>query len=142
MTRSVSSWASGLWLDLKIIAPWRDDKWTMDPVNSRLNTARRMALTCPSPRISPQPRPEPWHISHEGLELEDPANEPNHDHLLVPCYPGESSGRARVCDHDLEKGVPTSVNGKKMKVSDIIRELNRLGGKHGIGIVDIVENPW
>ena len=82
-----------------------------------------------------------WHISHEGLELEDPANEPNYKHLLVlGCTPEEAPDEGEYVTMTFEKGVPTSVNGKKMKVSDIIRELNRLGGKHGIGIIDIVEN--
>ena len=82
-----------------------------------------------------------WHISHEGLELEDPANEPNYDHLLVlGVSPEKAPDEPEYVTMTFEKGVPTSVNGKKMKVSDIIRELNRLGGKHGIGIIDIVEN--
>jgi argininosuccinate synthase len=82
-----------------------------------------------------------WHISHEGLELEDPANEPNYDHLLVlGVSPEHAPDEGEYVTMTFEKGIPTSVNGKQMKVSDIIRELNRLGGKHGIGIVDIVEN--
>ncbi len=82
-----------------------------------------------------------WHISHEGLELEDPANEPNYGHLLVlGCTPEEAPDEAEYVTMTFEKGVPKSVNGVEMKVSDIIRTLNKLGAKHGIGIVDIVEN--
>ena len=82
-----------------------------------------------------------WHISHEGLELEDPANEPNYDHLLVlGVSPEKAPDEGEYVTMTFEKGVPTSVNGEKMKVADIIRKLNTLGGKHGIGIVDIVEN--
>ena len=82
-----------------------------------------------------------WHISHEGLELEDPANEPNFDHLLVlGVTPEKAPEEGEYVTMTFESGIPVSVNGKKMKVSDIIRELNILGGKHGIGIVDIVEN--
>ena len=82
-----------------------------------------------------------WHISHEGLELEDPASEPNYDHLLVlGTTPEKAPEEGEYVTMTFEKGVPKSVNGKEMKVSDIIRELNRLGGKHGIGIADIVEN--
>ena len=78
---------------------------------------------------------------HEGLELEDPANEPNYKHLLVlGCTPEEAPDEPEYVTMTFEKGVPKSVNGKAMKVSDIIRELNRLGAKHGIGIIDIVEN--
>ena len=82
-----------------------------------------------------------WHISHEGLELEDPANEPNYDHLLVlGVSPEKAPDEGEYVTMTFEKGIPTSVNGEKMKVADIIRKLNTLGGKHGIGIVDIVEN--
>ena len=82
-----------------------------------------------------------WHISHEGLELEDPANEPNYDHLLVlSTTPEKAPDEPEYVTSTGEKGVPTSSNGEKMKVADIIRKLNTLGGKHGIGIVDIVEN--
>ena len=82
-----------------------------------------------------------WHISHEGLELEEPANEPNFEHLLVlGTTPEKAPDEGEYVTMTFEKGVPKSVNGKEMKVADIIRELNRLGGKHGIGIVDIVEN--
>ena len=82
-----------------------------------------------------------WHISHEGLELENPANEPNYDDLLVMSVtPEKAPDKAEYVTMTFEKGVPTSVNGESMKVSDIIRKLNELGGKHGIGIIDIVEN--
>ena len=82
-----------------------------------------------------------WHISHEGLELEEPGNEPNYDHLLVlGTTPEKAPDEGEYVTMTFEEGIPKSVNGKEMKVSDIIRELNKLGGKHGIGIVDIVEN--
>ena len=82
-----------------------------------------------------------WHISHEGLELEDPAEEPDFEHLLVlGTTPQKAPDEGEYITMTFEKGIPTSVNGQKMKVADIIRTLNTLGGKHGIGIVDIVEN--
>ena len=82
-----------------------------------------------------------WHISHEGLELEDPANEPNYDHMLVlGVTPEKAPDKETSVTMDFEKGIPVSVNGKKMKPADIIRKLNELGGANGIGIVDIVEN--
>jgi argininosuccinate synthase len=82
-----------------------------------------------------------WHISHEGLELEDPANEPNYDHLLVlGTTPEKAPEQGEYVTMTFEKGIAVSVNGKKMKQADIIKELNVLGGKHGIGIIDIVEN--
>ena len=82
-----------------------------------------------------------WHISHEGLELEDPANAPNYDHLLVlGVTPEKAPDKPVEVTMTFEHGVPKSVNGKEMKVSDIIRTLNKLGGENGIGIIDIVEN--
>ena len=82
-----------------------------------------------------------WHISHEGLELEDPAQEPNYDDMLVlSVTPEKAPDKPEYVTMTFEKGVPVSLNGKSMKVSEIITELNTLGGKHGIGIIDIVEN--
>ncbi|MBQ2764596.1 MAG: argininosuccinate synthase, partial [Firmicutes bacterium] len=82
-----------------------------------------------------------WHISHEGLELEDPALAPNYDHLLVlGVSPQNAPDEGEEVSITFEAGVPVAVNGEKMKASDIVRKLNALGGKHGIGICDIVEN--
>ena len=82
-----------------------------------------------------------WHISHEGLELEDPAQEPDYEHLLVlGVTPEQAPDEGEYITMTFEKGVPVSLNGQTMKVSEIITELNALGGKHGIGIIDIVEN--
>ncbi|MBO5365440.1 MAG: argininosuccinate synthase, partial [Peptococcaceae bacterium] len=82
-----------------------------------------------------------WHISHEGLELENPALAPNFDNVLVlSVSPENAPDEGEEISLTFEKGVPVALNGKQMKVSEIITELNTLGGKHGIGIVDIVEN--
>ena len=128
--------------DIKIIAPWRDDKWKMDSRESEIEYCKAHGIHLPFSTDSSYSRDRNiWHISHEGLELEDPSNEPNYDHLLVlGTTPEKAPEKGEYVTMTFEKGVPTSVNGQKMKVSDIIRELNRLGGKHGVGIVDIVEN--
>ena len=128
--------------DLKIIAAWRSDKWTMDSRESEIEYCKAHGIDLPFSADSSYSRDRNlWHISHEGLELEDPANEPNYKHLLVlGNRPEDAPDEAEYVTMTFEKGVPTSVNGKQMKVSDIIRELNRLGAKHGIGIIDIVEN--
>ena len=128
--------------DIKIIAPWRDDKWKMDSRESEIEYCKAHGIHLPFSTDQSYSRDRNlWHISHEGLELEDPANEPNYDHLLVlGVSPEKAPDEGEYVTMTFEKGVPTAVNGKKMKVSDIIRELNRLGGKHGIGIIDIVEN--
>ena len=128
--------------DIKIIAPWRNDKWKMDSRESEIEYCKAHGIHLPFSTDSSYSRDRNiWHISHEGLELEDPSNEPNYAHLLVlGTTPEKAPEKGEYVTMTFEKGVPTSVNGQKMKVSDIIRELNRLGGKHGVGIVDIVEN--
>ncbi len=128
--------------DLKIIAAWRDDKWTMDSRESEIEYCKAHGIDLPFSADQSYSRDRNlWHISHEGLELEDPANEPNYDHMLVlGVSPEKAPEEGEYVTMTFEAGVPKSVNGKEMKVADIIRELNALGGKHGIGIVDIVEN--
>lgn len=128
--------------DLKIIAAWRNEKWTLNSREEEIEYCREHGINLPFSADSSYSRDRNlWHISHEGLELEDPANEPNYDHLLVlGTTPEKAPDEGEYVTMTFEKGVPTSVNGKKMKVSEIIATLNELGGKHGIGIVDIVEN--
>ena len=128
--------------DLKIIAVWRDPKWTMNSREEEIEYCKAHGINLPFSADSSYSRDRNlWHISHEGLELEDPANEPNYDHLLVlGTTPEKAPDEGEYVTMTFEKGVPTSVNGKTMKVADIIATLNELGGKHGIGIIDIVEN--
>jgi argininosuccinate synthase len=128
--------------DLKIIAAWRQDSWTMQSREEEIEYCKAHGIHLPFSADQSYSRDRNlWHISHEGLELEDPANEPNYDHLLVlGVSPEKAPNEGEYVTMTFEKGIPTSVNGEKMKVSDIIRKLNELGGKHGIGIVDIVEN--
>ncbi len=128
--------------DLKIIATWRQPEWTMQSREDEIAYCKAHGIDLPFDASSSYSRDRNlWHISHEGLELEDPSAEPNWDHLLVlGTHPEKAPDEAEYVTMTFEQGVPKSVNGKEMKVSDIIRELNRLGGKHGVGIVDIVEN--
>ena len=129
--------------DIKIIAPWRmTDVWTMQSREDEIEYCKQHGIDLPFSADSSYSRDRNlWHISHEGLELEDPSLEPNYNHVLVLTTPPEKApDKPEYVTMTFEKGVPTSVNGKEMKVADIIRTLNELGGKHGIGIVDIVEN--
>lgn len=128
--------------DLKIIAAWRSDKWNMQSREEEIEYCKAHGIDLPfSPDSSYSRDRNLWHISHEGLELEDPACEPNYDHLLVlGVSPEKAPDQGEYVTMTFESGVPKTVNGKEMKTADIIRELNRLGGKHGIGIIDIVEN--
>ncbi len=128
--------------DIKVIAPWRDDRWGMDSREAEIEYCKAHGIDLPFGTDQSYSRDRNiWHISHEGLELEDPAQAPNYDHMLVLGVTPEKAPDEDVeISISFEKGVPTALNGKKMKVADIIRELNTIGGKHGIGIVDIVEN--
>ncbi len=128
--------------DIKIIAPWRDDKWNLQSRQDEIDYAKAHGINLPFSVDQSYSRDRNlWHISHEGLELEDPSNEPNYEHLLVlGTTPEKAPDEGEYVTMTFEEGVPKTVNGKSMKPADIIRELNRLGGKHGIGIVDIVEN--
>ena len=128
--------------DLKIIAAWRDPNWKLDSRESEIEYAHKHGIDLPFSADESYSRDRNlWHISHEGLELEDPANEPNYDHLLVlGVTPEKAPDEGEYVTLSFEKGVATAINGEKMKLSDIIKKLNELGGKHGIGIVDIVEN--
>ena len=129
--------------DIKIIAPWRcNDTWKMDSRDAEIEYCKAHGIDLPFSVDSSYSRDRNlWHISHEGLELEDPANEPNYDHLLVlGTTPEKAPDEGEYITLSFEKGKPVALNGEKMKATDIIIKLNELGGKHGIGIVDIVEN--
>lgn len=129
--------------DLKIIAPWRmTDVWTMQSREDEIEYCKQHGIDLPFSANSSYSRDRNlWHISHEGLELEDPSSEPDYDHLLMlGVSPEKAPEEGEYVTMTFEKGIPVSVNGETMKVSDLITKLNELGGKHGIGIVDIVEN--
>lgn len=126
--------------DLKIIAPWRI--WKLSSREEEIEYCAQHGIHLPFSSDNSYSRDRNlWHISHEGLELEDPANAPNYDHLLVLGVAPEKAPEEGVSlSLSFEKGIVTALNGQKMSPADIIKELNILGGKHGIGIVDIVEN--
>ena len=128
--------------DLKIIAAWRSDKWTMNSREEEIEYCHAHGIDLPFSSDNSYSRDRNlWHISHEGLELEDPANEPNYDHILVlGVRPEKAPDEGEYVSLSFEKGVPVAINGEKKSVQNIIRDLNALGGKHGIGIIDIVEN--
>ena len=118
------------------------DIWTMQSREEEIEYCKAHGIDLPFDASHSYSRDRNlWHISHEGLELEDPAQEPDYDNLLVlGVTPEKAPDEGEYVTMTFEKGVPTSVNGTQMKVSEIITTLNELGGKHGIGIVDIVEN--
>lgn len=129
--------------DLDIIAPWRmTDIWTFQSREDEYNYIKSKGIPLTFSEDNSYSRDRNLvHISHEGLELEDPSQEPNYDHMLMLSVTPE-----KAPDHDTdveikwENGVPVELNGQKMTVKEIILELNKLGGENGIGIIDIVEN--
>ena len=129
--------------DIKIIAPWRmTDLWKMESREDEIAYCKAHGIDLPFDASHSYSRDRNlWHISHEDLELEDPSCEPNYEHLLVlGVTPEKAPDAGEYVTMTFEKGVPTSINGQQMKVSEIIMKLNELGAKHGIGICDIVEN--
>ncbi len=116
----------------KIIAPWRmTDVWTMQSREDELAYCKAHGIDLPFDAKHSYSRDRNlWHISHEGLELEDPSNEPNYDDLLVLTTPPEEApDEGEYVTMTFEAGTPKTLNGKEMKVSEIITELNKLGGK-------------
>ena len=128
--------------EMKIIAPWRNAKWQMKSREDEIAYCAAHDIKLPFDASTSYSRDRNiWHISHEGLELEDPSHAPNYDHMLVLSQtPEKAPDEPEYLTLSFEKGVPVALNGKSMKVSEIIGELNAMGGKNGIGIVDIVEN--
>ena len=128
--------------DLKIIAPWRLDTWKMQSREDEVAYLEARGIEAPVKKGDSYSRDRNiWHISHEGLELEDPANEPNYEHLLkLGVSPEKAPDKDTYVTLTFEKGVCTAINGKKMGPVEILTELNKIGGENGIGITDICEN--
>ena len=128
--------------EMKIIAPWRE--WDIKGRDEEIDYAEAHNVPLKISRETNYSKDKNlWHLSHEGLDLEDPANEPQYDKpgfLEMGVSPAMAPDAATYVTIDFEKGWPVAVDGVKMKASDIIRKLNDLGGKNGIGLLDIVEN--
>ena len=127
---------------MKIIAPWRE--WDIKSRDEEIDYAEAHNVPLKITRETNYSKDKNlWHLSHEGLDLEDPANEPDYDKpgfLEMGVSPIQAPDVPTYVTLDFEKGVPVAINGEKKKASDIIRDLNDLGGANGIGIIDIVEN--
>ena len=128
--------------DLKIITPWRE--WDIQSRDEEIDYAEAHHIPLKISRETNYSKDKNlWHLSHEGLDLEDPANEPQYDKpgfLEMGVSPMQAPDQATYVTLDFEKGVPVALNGEKMKASKIIEGLNQLGGANGIGLLDIVEN--
>jgi len=128
--------------DMTIIAPWRE--WDIKGRDEEIDYAEAHNVPLKISRETNYSKDKNlWHLSHEGLDLEDPANEPKYEKLgflEMGVSPVDAPDAPTYVTIGFEKGVPVSVDGAKMKGSDIVRKLNELGGKNGIGLLDIVEN--
>ena len=126
--------------DMPIIAPWRI--WDIKGREEEIDYAEAHNIPLKISRETNYSKDKNmWHLSHEGLELEDPANEPKYaGNMEMGVTPEEAPEQAEYVSITFEKGVPVAVNGEKMSAVDLVWKLNELGGKHGVGIIDIVEN--
>ena len=127
---------------MTIIAPWRE--WDIVSRDQEIDYAEAHNVPLKITRETNYSKDKNlWHLSHEGLDLEDPANEPDYDKpgfLEMGISPFQAPDQPTYVTIDFEQGTPVAVDGVKMKASDVIRTLNKLGGENGIGIIDIVEN--
>ena len=128
--------------DMKIIAPWRE--WNIKSRDEEIDYAEAHNVPLKISRETNYSKDKNlWHLSHEGLDLEDPANEPKYTDpkfLEMGISPFQAPDVPTYVTIDFEAGAPVAVNGEKMKASQVIAKLNELGGANGIGIIDIVEN--
>ncbi|MDR3283673.1 MAG: argininosuccinate synthase, partial [Treponema sp.] len=128
--------------DLRVIAAWRDPKWNLKSRDDEIAYLEARKIPVPMKRDQSYSRDENvWHLSHEGLELEETENEPNWKHMLkLTTTPEEAPDKAEYVKIDFEQGVPVAVNDKKLSPLALLQELNSIGGRNGVGLVDIVEN--
>jgi argininosuccinate synthase len=126
--------------DLEIIAPWRT--WKLKSREDEMRYLSRRKIPVPMKKKNSYSRDDNlWHISHEGLELEDPAAEPKFRTMLVNTVtPEKAPNKPTYVEIEFEQGIPVALDGKKMEALALIKSLNQTGGANGIGIVDIVEN--
>ena len=128
--------------DMPIIAPWRE--WSIKSRDEEIDYAEAHNVPLKIDRATNYSKDKNlWHLSHEGLDLEDPGCEPAYEKpgfLEMGVSPLQAPDKPAYVTIHFEKGVPTAVDGQTMKGSDIVRALNKLGGENGVGIIDIVEN--
>jgi argininosuccinate synthase len=126
---------------LKIIAPWKDPKFKLTSREAAVEYAVKHGIPIAQSKKKIYSRDRNlWHISHEGADLEDPANEPK-DELWVLSKPvSKAPNKAEYVEIGFEQGIPVKLNGKKIDGVKLIEELNKIGGKHAVGQTDLVEN--
>ncbi|GMY15091.1 argininosuccinate synthase, chloroplastic-like [Fagus crenata] len=124
---------------LNVVAPWRE--WDITGREDAIEYAKKHNVPVPVTKKSIYSRDRNlWHLSHEGDILEDPANEPKNDMYMMTVNPEEAPDKPEYVEIGIELGLPVSVNGKVLSPASLLAELNEIGGKHGIGRIDLVEN--
>jgi argininosuccinate synthase len=126
--------------EMAVIAPWRT--WDIQSREEEIEYLEKRGIPVPMKKSDSYSRDDNlWHISHEGLDLEDPANEPKFEGMLKMTVPPEKApDTPEYVSIDFVKGQPVAVNGEKLDALSIVRKLNHIGGAHGVGLVDMVEN--
>ena len=124
--------------NIQIIAPWRE--WDLDSRTSEIEYAKAHGVPVATENKTYSMDRNIWHLSHEGSDLEDPANEPHNSMYLISKAPEDAPDKAEYVTIDFEQGKPTAVNGKKLGAVALLTELNEIGARNGVGIVDICEN--
>ncbi len=126
--------------DMPIIAPWRE--WELKSRDEEIDYAESHHIPLKINRETNYSKDKNiWHLSHEGLDLEDPANEPQYDKILeLGVTPEKAPDQPTYITLHFEKGIPTQLNGESMSAQQLLLKLNQLGGANGIGIIDMVEN--
>ena len=128
--------------DMAIIAPWRE--WDIESRDEEIDYAEAHHIPLKISRETNYSKDKNlWHLSHEGLDLEDPGNEPQYDKpgfLELGVSPKTAPDKSEFVELEFEKGVPVSLNGEKLKPAVLITKLNEIGGRNGIGLYDVVEN--
>ena len=126
--------------EMPIIAPWRI--WDLKSRDEEIDYAEAHNIPLKINRETNYSKDKNlWHLSHEGLDLEDPANEPDYDKICeLGVSPWKAPNKPSYVTIHFEKGIPTAIDGKKMSAVRLIEKLNKIGGKNGVGLVDMIEN--
>lgn len=124
--------------NLQIIAPWRE--WDLDSRSSEIEYAKKHGVPVATENKIYSMDRNIWHLSHEGSDLEDPANAPKNSMFLISKAPEDAPDKPEYVTINFEAGIPVAVNGKKLGAVELLTELNEIGARNGIGIVDICEN--
>ncbi|KAH9776732.1 Argininosuccinate synthase [Citrus sinensis] len=125
--------------ELNVVAPWRE--WDIQGREDAIEYAKKHNVPVPVTKKSIYSRDRNlWHLSHEGDILEDPENEPKKDMYMMSVDPEDAPNQPEYIEIGIVSGIPVSVNGKKLSPASLLAELNEIGGRHGIGRIDMVEN--